>query len=56
MGRAMAPVMNLQVLPLAAGVAPVPLVMAWLPRHHADQAHTLLRQGRLRLLAAARGG
>ncbi|GAP38552.1 LysR family transcriptional regulator [Piscinibacter sakaiensis] len=51
--RAMAPVMNLQVLSLAFAVGTEPLVMAWHPRHHADPAHTALRQSLLKLLALA---
>ncbi len=54
MARAVAPFMSLQVLPLAFAVEPEPLVMAWHPRHHADPAHTVLRQSLLKLLAAAR--
>lgn len=56
MARAMAAVMGLQVLPLDFEVEAEPLVMAWHPRHHADPAHTLLRQSLLKLLAAARPG
>lgn len=52
--RAMAPVMNLQLMPLAFAVEPEPLVMAWHPRHHADPAHTVLRRSLLKLLAATR--
>jgi len=56
MAQAIARSVGLQLLPLPFIDATEPLVMAWHPRHHADPAHSLLRQHLLKLLAAARAG
>jgi len=55
LARAMAPSMGLTVLPLAFSVEPEPMVLAWHPRHNADQAHALLRRLLLKQVGATRG-
>ena len=53
MGQAMAPALDMLVLPLAFVVDREPLVMAWHPRQHDDPAHCWLRAELLNIAKAS---